>query len=71
MFNLVLPEWLAVSLAANDIDRAHSGNNIKMTALERGTPIYESVLGRRVEFRYTLNPALDPEGVAIDPLAHI
>jgi hypothetical protein len=42
-----------------------------MTALERGTPIYESVLGRRVEFRYTLNPALDPEGVAIDPLAHI
>jgi hypothetical protein len=69
MFNLVLSERLAVSLAANDIDRAHSGNNIKMTAPERGT--VESVLRRRVEFRHTRNPALDPERVAIDPLAHI
>jgi len=42
-----------------------------MTVLERGTVIYESVLRRRVEFRDTRNPALDPERVAIDPLAHI
>jgi hypothetical protein len=42
-----------------------------MAAFERGTVICDSVLGRRVEFRHTLNPALDPERVAIDPLAYI
>ena len=36
MFDFVAAKWSAVSLAANDIDRAHSGNNIKMTAPGRG-----------------------------------
>jgi hypothetical protein len=42
-----------------------------MTALERGTAIYEPALSLRVEFRYTLDPALDPERVATDPIAYI
>jgi hypothetical protein len=42
-----------------------------MTALERGTVSNESLLRCRGESWDTLNPALDPERVAIDLLAHI
>ena len=37
IFDLAATERSAVALAADDVDRSHSGNNIRMTAPERGT----------------------------------
>jgi hypothetical protein len=42
-----------------------------MTAPERGTANGHPVFAYRLEFRPALNPALDPDSVAIDPLAHL
>jgi hypothetical protein len=42
-----------------------------MTAPERGTANIGPVFTYRLEFRHALNQALDPESVAIDPLAHL
>jgi hypothetical protein len=42
-----------------------------MTAPERGTANRTPVFADRPEFPHALTPALDPESVAIDPLAHL
>jgi hypothetical protein len=42
-----------------------------MTAPERGTANGHPVFADPLEFRHALTPALDPESVALDPLAHL
>jgi hypothetical protein len=42
-----------------------------MTALERGTANRHPVFASRPEFPHAVTLPLDPESVAIDPLAHL
>ena len=48
IFDLAATECSAVALAADNVDRSHSGNNIRMTAPERGTATIAPEIARRV-----------------------
>jgi hypothetical protein len=62
MADLIGIELPAISLVAYDVDRSHSGNNIRMTAPERL---------RFAANTHAVVETVDPDDAGIDPLARL